>query len=200
MITNTYNQTHNRTPRGTTNRGVHSETKNQTKKHIKDVSCTELREILDIVELNNLHYIQLSNHVRDKVEVSFSLRHIQELLESNNLENLIIEVNVNFSNDNDSDPEDIRILVRDSEAVYTTITNKRTGQVSQIPCNMCFVYSLTSNRLITVYWNLANDNHDSIDWNRYVDTDFYPYLRSLHARKEASITRLSQASITRRYH
>lgn len=187
MITKTLN----RTPRGTTNRGVQSETKNQIKKHIKDISCTELREILDIVELNNLHYIQLSNHVRDKVEVSFSLRHIQELLESNNLENLIIEVNVNFSNDNDSDPEDIRILVRDSEAVYTTITNKRTGQVSQIPCNMCFVYSLTSNRLITVYWNPANDNHDSIDWNRYVDTDFYPYLRSLHARKEASLTRRS---------
>lgn len=192
MITKTLN----RTPRGTTNRGVQSETKNQIKKHIKDISCTELREILDIVELNNLHYIQLSNHVRDKVEVSFSLRHIQELLESNNLENLIIEINVNFSNvnysnDNDSDPEDIRILVRDSEAVYTTITNKRTGQVSQIPCNMCFVYSLTSNRLITVYWNPANDNHDSIDWNRYVDTDFYPYLRSLHARKEALLTRRS---------
>lgn len=196
MITKTYNKTHYRTPRGTTNRGVQSETKNQIKKHIKDVSCTELREILDIVELNNLHYIQLSNHVRDKVEVSFSLRHIQELLESNNLENLIIEVNVNFPNVNfsnvtDSVPDDIRILVRDSEAVYTTITNKRTGQVSQIPCNMCFVYSLTSNRLITVYWNPANDNHDSIDWNRYVDTDFYPYLRSLHARKEASLMRRS---------
>lgn len=193
MITKTLN----RTPRGTTNRGVQSETKNQIKKHIKDISCTELREILDIVELNNLHYIQLSNHVRDKVEVSFSLRHIQELLESNNLENLIIEVNVNFSNDNDSDPEDIRILVRDSEAVYTTITNKRTGQVSQIPCNMCFVYSLTSNRLITVYWNPANDNHDSIDWNRYVDTDFYPYLRSLHARKEASLMTLASISMRR---
>lgn len=193
MITKTLN----RTPRGTTNRGVQSETKNQIKKHIKDISCTELREILDIIELNNLHYIQLSNHVRDKVEVSFSLRHIQELLESNNLENLIIEVNVNFSNDNDSDPEDIRILVRDSEAVYTTITNKRTGQVSQIPCNMCFVYSLTSNRLITVYWNPANDNHDSIDWNRYVDTDFYPYLRSLHARKEASLMTLASLSMRR---
>lgn len=191
MIAKTYNKTHHRTPRGTTNRGVQSETKNQIKKHIKDVSCTELREILDIVELNNLHYIQLSNHVRDKVEVSFSLRHIQELLESNNLENLIIEVNVNFPNDNDSVPDDIRILVRDSEAVYTTMTNKRTGQVSQIPCNMCFVYSLTSNRLVTVYWNPANDNHDSIDWNRYVDTDFYPYLRSLHARKEVSLTRRS---------
>lgn len=189
MITKTYNKTHHRTPRGTTNRGVQSETKNQIKKHIKDVSCTELREILDIVELNNLHYIQLSNHVRDKVEVSFSLRHIQELLESSNLKNLIIEVNVNFPNDTDSVPDDIRILVRDSEAVYTTITNKRTGQVSHIPCNMCFVYSLTSNRLVTVYWNPANDNHDSIDWNRYVDTDFYPYLRSLHARKEVALTR-----------
>lgn len=189
MITKTYNKTHHRTPRGTTNRGVQSETKNQIKKHIKDVSCTELREILDIVELNNLHYIQLSNHVRDKVEVSFSLRDIQKLLESNNLKNLIVEINVNFSNDNDSDPEDIRILVRDSDAVYTTITNKRTGQVSQIPCNMCFVYSLTSNRLVTVYWNPANDNHDSIDWNRYVDTDFYPYLRSLRVRKEAALTR-----------
>lgn len=189
MISKTYNKTHHRTPRGTTNRGVQSETKNQIKKHIKDVSCTELREILDIVELNNLHYIQLSNHVRDKVEVSFSLRHIQELLESSNLENLIIEVNVNFPNVNESVPDDIRILVRDSEAVYTTITNKRTGQVSQIPCNMCFVYSLTSNRLITVYWNPANDNHDSIDWNRYVDTDFYPYIRSLHVRKEVSLTR-----------
>lgn len=189
MITKTYNKTHHRTPRGTTNRGVQSETKNQIKKHIKDVSCTELREILDIVELNNIHHIQLSNHVRDKVEVSFSLRRIQELLESSNLENLIIEVNVNFPNDTDSVPDDIRILVRDSEAVYTTITNKRTGQVSQIPCNMCFVYSLTSNRLITVYWNPANDNHDSIDWNRYVDTDFYPYLRSLHARKEVALTR-----------
>ena len=155
-----------------------------------------MREILNIVELNNLHYIQLSNHVRDKVEVSFSLRRIQELLESSNLENLIIEVNVNFPNvnfpnDTDSVPDDIRILVRDSEAVYTTITNKRTGQVSQIPCNMCFVYSLTSNRLITVYWNPDNDNHDSIDWSRYVDTDFYPYLRSLHARKEALLTRRS---------
>lgn len=189
MISKTYNKTHHRTPRGTTNRGIQSETKNQIKKHIKDVSCTELREILDIVELNNLHYIQLSNHVRDKVEVSFSLRHIQELLESSNLENLIIEVNVNFPNVNESVPDDIRILVRDSEAVYTTITNKRTGQVSQIPCNMCFVYSLTSNRLITVYWNPANDNHDSIDWNRYVDTDFYPYIRSLHVRKEVSLTR-----------
>lgn len=194
MITKTYNKTHYRTPRGTTNRGVQSETKNQIKKHIKDVSCTELREILDIVELNNVHHIQLSNHVRDKVEVSFSLRRIQELLESSNLENLIIEVNVNFPNvnfpnDTDSVPDDIRILVRDSEAIYTTMTNKRTGQVSQIPCNMCFVYSLTSNRLITVYWNPANDNHDSIDWNRYVDTDFYPYLRSLHARKEAALTR-----------
>lgn len=191
MITKTCNKAHHRTPRGTTNRGVQSETKNQIKKHIKDISCTELREILDIVELNNIHHIQLSNHVRDKVEVSFSLRRIQELLESSNLENLIIEVNVNFPNVNDSVPDDIRILVRDSEAVYTTMTNKRTGQVSQIPCNMCFVYSLTSNRLITVYWNPANDNHDSIDWNRYVDTDFYPYLRSLHARKEASLTRCS---------
>lgn len=191
MITKTYNKTHHRTPRGTTNRGVQSETKNQIKKHIKDVSCTELREILDIVELNNIHHIQLSNHVRDKVEVSFSLRRIQELLESSNLENLIIEVNVNFPNDTDSVPDDIRILVRDSEAVYTTITNKRTGQVSQISCNMCFVYSLTSNRLVTVYWNPANDNHDSIHWNRYVDTDFYPYLRSLHARKEASLMRRS---------
>lgn len=163
--------------RGTTYRGHNKYTQNQIKKHVKDLISIEKKCLEEIVGLNNVENISISRHLHDKSEVSYDFDRLKELLNREDWIDLVVEVNMNFQDLNDKFPDDIRVLIRDDKGVITALKNKRTGKTRMTLCNMCFVYSISKNRVITMYWNKADDHHNSLTGDRYSKMDFYPYLR-----------------------
>ena len=141
---------------GTINKGKVSKTEGQVKKHRIQMDENE-KEFLK-GKLNNLKQDKLviSQHLEYKF-IGYDMSVVSELPFRDNVKDLIIEYNEtpmdNFT--------DRRVLLRSIESYKVNIKGKIQN------CNICVVYSLVTNRIVTVYWNLVNDNHRSINWNRY---------------------------------
>lgn len=103
--------------------------------------------------------ITFDTHILSKTNISFNENDIIKLL-NKDITNLIIEYNKTYL------PEDKiwdkRIVIRDNETL-------RTDKGKQ---NLCIVLSLTNNKIITAYYNLPNDKHETINMNRYCPFDF----------------------------
>lgn len=74
--------------------------------------------------------------------------------------NLIIEYNKTYLSEDKI--WDKRIVIRDNETLQTDKGKQ----------NLCIVLSLTNNKIITAYYNLPNDKHETINMNRYCPFDF----------------------------
>ena len=111
------------------------------------------------IRKNKLHNMNkrnlvISTHARDKNE--FNDADIKQLpFEVTN--DMIIE----FNRTEKRNFIDKRVTVR-SKKVYDVKIN---GEIEK--CNLIAVFSLTTNRVVTVFWNLASDTHESINMSRY---------------------------------
>lgn len=74
--------------------------------------------------------------------------------------NLIIEYNKTYLSEDKI--WDKRIVIRDNETLQTDKGKQ----------NLCIVLSLTNNKIITAYYNLPNDKHETINMNRYCPFNF----------------------------
>jgi len=145
--------------KGEYNRGLIKRTKKQMKKHLMQMTNEELSFLeKKLKEINQLNY---SYHVLNK-EISFDKTDIEKMLKQENLKDLIIEYNETPTKDG----LDRRVLLRGTE-VKDVLYTKENGETFNALSNLCVVISLVSHRVITCYWNLANDNHNTIKWDRY---------------------------------
>lgn len=131
-------------------KGEVSKTKGQIKKHYTQYTDIELDYLALLVR--SIGNIKLSNHAKKK-EITVKLNDIKKILKSSDIKKQIIEYN---RTNNDK-----RVLIRSKEK-YETKVNGNT-----VYCNICFVLSLVTKTIITVYYNDTKDNHNTINLNRY---------------------------------
>lgn len=143
--------------------GVVKKTKDQKKKHIEQMSGKDVESISDWIRSLCVEELEFSNHLNRNKEMSFDKDDIIHILKSSELDEMIIEYNETMSSRGEVD---CRVLLRglDTKDVIVTCNEKKQ---TQNPSNLCFVLSLTNNRIVTAYWNKSNDSHKTIDWKRY---------------------------------
>ena len=141
--------------KGNINRGYVKTTVNQKKKHYTQMSKEELTFLKS--QIQNIKDIKPSWHLENKASIEYKMEDVFKVVTDSDLENRIIEFNVTPSRG----ALDKRVLLRSKEVYLVDIDGK------EVDCNLCFVISLKSHQLITVYYNEYNDSHDTIDWKRY---------------------------------
>ena len=140
---------------GNINRGYVKTTVNQQKKHYTQMSKEELAFLKN--QIQNIKDIKPSWHLENKTSIKYKMEDIFKVVNDLDLENRIIEFNTTPSRRT----LDKRVLLRSKEVYSVDINGKQTN------CNLCFVISIKSHELITVYYNEYNDFHNTIDWKRY---------------------------------
>ena len=129
-------------------------TENQEKKHYTQMSNEELTYLKNKLHNLNKRNLIISTHARNKNE--FNDTDIKQLpFEVTN--DMIIE----FNRTEKRGYIDKRVTVR-SKKVYDVKINDKIEK-----CNIIAVFSLTTNRVVTVFWNLTTDKHESINMSRY---------------------------------
>lgn len=141
-------------------KGVIKKTKNQRKKHVKQMTRKEqwyLRE-----QIKNLPNIRFTKHALNN-DVDVTMKQIKNTIKEYNY---IIEYNETTDTYGKIDR---RVLVRSSR-VYKVDFHKIDGSVIKGNANLCFVISIDTGDIITTYYNFINDEHKTIDMRRYDKT------------------------------
>ena len=130
--------------------GQVKKTDGQIKKHVSQFTEKEFRFLNSIVRGRKT---QLSHHAKLRTsELNISCNKIKESLKSFN----IIEFNYKEV------IQEARVLIRSTKEFRLD-----DGQIY----NLCCVISLTENHIVTLYWNLAKDDHSTINFDRYQEID-----------------------------
>ena len=141
--------------KGVINKGLVKKTYKQEKKHYTQLSEEELSYLED--SIYSLGRITPSWHLVEKNNLLIKKNDILKILKDPNIKDLIVEYNVTSSSKN----VDKRVLLR-SRDVYMVDIDK-----SATECNLCFVISIIKGEVVTAYYNEIDDDHKTIDWNRY---------------------------------
>ena len=128
----------------------------QQKKHFSQFSENEYTYLENSLKNIDLSSITVSRHLKSK-DIKFDIEDIYDSLKSTHLNEMIIEYNQTPK----GNLLDKRVLIR-SIAAYDVFINGKKEK-----CNLCFVISILTHELVTVYYNLADDKHTSIDMRRY---------------------------------
>lgn len=120
----------------------------QLKWHISQISEKNLKILISAFDKLDKAKTSIDRHLLQKQSISVDKNDIFRLL-NKDITNLIVEYNQTYL------PRekiwDKRLVLRDSESVET---NKGWQ-------NLCVVFSLTNNKIITAYYNPPNDKHDT---------------------------------------
>lgn len=114
-------------------------------------------------ELKKIRFenIWLSKHIKEK-NITVSIDMIYKTLEKDNLKELIIEYNETPTYNR----VERRVLLRDDSLINVKYT-KEDNTTFEKESNLCFVICLDNSKVITVYYNLAEDMHDTLIDKRY---------------------------------
>lgn len=130
-------------------------TDNQVKKHVSQMSFSELNNVVNFFkDYTTKNDVTLSNHLKDKIinsEVVLNTNMLANIMD--NVSQSIVEYNVTNNKP--------RLLLRSLKQEMILIDNKYQNT------NLCIVVNLLNFNIITAYHNLADDNHDDFDLNRY---------------------------------
>lgn len=124
-----------------------------TEKELQFLS-NELRKI-------KLENIWLTSHVKEK-NITFSLDMIYNVLKKDNLMDLIIEYNETPTRST----IERRVLIRDNDVINVTYNTNDNATFNK-ESNLCFVICLDNSKIVTVYYNIADDTHETLIDKRY---------------------------------
>lgn len=141
---------------GKINIGKVKRTNKQVKKHYTQMTMIEKEFLKNKLHNLNKENIYVSKHLANKF-IGYSLDIVKELPFRDDVIDLIIEFNSTPMNEY----IDKRVLLRTNESYIVDIN----GVLEE--CNLCIVYSIINGKIITAYWNLNEDNHKTVNWNRY---------------------------------
>lgn len=158
--------------KGTTQPGRVKRTQGQRKKHASQLTASEWQLMESILTTCPLDPLILSSHLQAKTDVSFELEALRDLLIYRPLTQILVEANLTPT----SRGGDVRLLLRSPDSTWVALTD-RTGMTTYQEANLCLVFSLCFQEVVTVYWNRADDAHRSLNWYRYDATlDLLPPL------------------------
>ena len=143
MKTNTF--------KGELKRGTIRTTEGQVKKLYTQMTPEEIERCY--VAVNNCanKYWKISQHLKEKSAVSWSLRDIMETIRDGSFD--IIEYN--------RVRDDIRLVI----SSYKTYDIEVDGQITKCIMNICL--SVKYNKIVTLWYNDILDTHKTINMNRY---------------------------------
>ena len=143
------------TLRGEIKKGTIRTTTGQQKKYITQFKGDDYQRC--IIAINNMLHqrIYASYHLRKKSTVSYNMKDICSVLKSGEFD--IIEYNyVQYP-----DHRDNRIVVKSWNSYLVEIDGKEQD------CNMVFVLSVSNHQIVTLWYNSIDDDHDTLNMNRY---------------------------------
>lgn len=126
--------------------------KKQKRKHVSQMTIHEKKRCERMLydSLRVYGKFSISKHALEKRYEKIPLSLLKSLILNKNISRHVIEYNIKYLSYEDRVDE--RVVVR-------------------IPCNnkvdICMSISIISGRIITVYYNKKNDNHDTIDLSYY---------------------------------
>lgn len=126
--------------------------KKQKRKHVSQMTIHEKKRCERMLydSLRVYGKFSISKHALEKRYEKIPLALLKSLILNKNISRHVIEYNIKYLPHDDRVDE--RVVVR-------------------IPCNnkvdICMSISIISGRIITVYYNKKNDNHDTIDLSYY---------------------------------
>lgn len=132
--------------------GLVSVTEAQEKKHVSQMTKSEIRAIKNKLYSMNISKTRMSRHLTDKLdsgEITIYKKQMVRLL----LNFELIEYNKTRGQS--------RVLLRGLNEEDTIVD----GVIKK--SNLCIVWNLDTNNIVTAYWNCTNDNHNTIDFRRY---------------------------------
>lgn len=139
-----------------TEMGYVKETREQRKKHVMQMSNKEKKYLVTQIKKvkDNISY---GKHILEK-NIVFNKKTLKETLNSDYLRNYIVEYNetpLKYYTDK-------RVLIRSEikDKVYINGLGYKY-------CNLCFVISIITGKVVTAYYNEASDNHSTLDLDRY---------------------------------
>lgn len=121
----------------------------------------ELQFLLSELRKIKLENIWLSNHIKEK-NVTISLDMIIKTIQKDDLLDLIIEYNETPTRNR----IERRVLIRSNDIVKVSYV-KEDKTTFEKDSNLCFVVCLDNSKIVTAYYNLANDMHDTLMDERY---------------------------------
>lgn len=139
-------------------RGFVSVHANQVKKHGSQLQPYEVRRIQ--YRIRHIPDLFITPHVLNKIQndgLSFKPEMIVAVLKAVTGTNII-----EYNQTKRYGTTDHRVLLRSTETYPVGIATKGC-----VPCQLCFVLSLDTGAIRTVYWNDATDTHTTMNWNRY---------------------------------
>ena len=145
-------------------------TKGQVKKHRSQMTIDELSYLSIKLRNLNMKNLEFSKHFEKKLkrftndnlsELAPILFEIESILNRKDIVDLIVEYN-ELENINDR-----RVLLRGDNEFSVNVFDKRRGKYIKVKANLCIVVRIDNPKLITFYWNKANDNHLTLDGLRY---------------------------------
>lgn len=136
---------------------------NQEKKHCSQMDLTEKVYLLDrLYHIRKSKKLRPSSHMLRKTNVQTNKLQIQELLSNCSTKNIIEYNELDRGVEHDE-----RIVIRSSKAYEVEMVDRRNNKVAICMCNLCLVISLISGTFVTAYYNESNDNHKTVDMQRY---------------------------------
>lgn len=129
-----------------------SETYRQYKIHRSQMSKIDLQILSKQIKQSVNRSTSISGHTEEKGFDCFNIDVFRKIILKRGLEDRIVEYSEKPTTNGVKKLVDKRVLIRDS------YTNQK---------DICFVYSLTKNIIVTAYWNDSKDNHDTLNWGRY---------------------------------
>lgn len=121
----------------------------------------ELLFLLNELRKIKVENIWLSKHIKQK-NITVSLSMIVETLNKDNLMDLIIEYNETPTYNR----IERRVLIRGNDVVKVSYI-KEDNTTFEKESNLCFVICLDNSKIVTAYYNLVDDKHDTLIDKRY---------------------------------
>lgn len=149
---------------GVYNVGDIKKTYNQEKKHVSQMEEYEIVYLAEKLKAIKISHIKMSNHLFSKQkELDFNMDDILNSMKRSDIETLIVEYNKTPVRENYCD---YRVLIRTDEERMIDFKT-REGRSFTALANMCFVISIKTSQIVTLYWNIQDDSHKTMNWNRY---------------------------------
>lgn len=146
--------------KGNLNKGLIKKTDNQVKKHISQMSLSEVERLEKRLKKININKVTYSHHLHNK-DISFYNECLTEILQDINAREIIEYNQTTMRNGR----VDNRVLLREASGRDALL--KDNGSTVKKKANLCVVISLDTSRIITAYWNSVCDSHKTMDWTRY---------------------------------
>lgn len=121
----------------------------------------ELLFLENLIKNLNLNDIYLSYHAKNN-GITAPIEMIKDVLSKKNIQDLIIEYNETPTRDG----LERRILIRNDELINVCYNVGSVREFSQLS-NLCFVVCIDNCKIVTTYYNIAKDSHDTLDLKRY---------------------------------